>query len=51
MGDAAGYFDPLTGQGVYRALFGARLAAAAIEQCLTEPAAAVAALTEYEAAL
>jgi flavin-dependent dehydrogenase len=29
VGDAAGYFDPLTGQGIYRALRGARMAAAA----------------------
>jgi flavin-dependent dehydrogenase len=27
VGDAAGYFDPLTGQGIYRALRGARLVA------------------------
>ncbi len=51
VGDAAGYFDPLTGQGVFRALFGAGLAATAIERCLTEPATAVEALLEYEAAL
>ncbi|HYG58450.1 MAG TPA: hypothetical protein VD902_10355, partial [Symbiobacteriaceae bacterium] len=29
VGDAAGYFDPLTGQGVYRALRSAELAAPA----------------------
>jgi menaquinone-9 beta-reductase len=30
VGDAAGYYDPFTGQGVYRALRGARIAAAVI---------------------
>src|SRR5207248_8745365 len=31
VGDAAGFFDPFTGEGVYRALRGAELAADAIE--------------------
>ena len=35
VGDAAGYFDPLTGQGIYRALLSARLAADTIDQGLT----------------
>jgi menaquinone-9 beta-reductase len=42
IGDAAGYFDPLTGQGIYRALRSAELAAAAIITALetgAEPAA------------
>lgn len=30
VGDAAGYYDPLTGQGIYRALWTARLAAQAV---------------------
>jgi flavin-dependent dehydrogenase len=34
VGDAAGYFDPLTGQGIYRALRSAELAAQAIRQAL-----------------
>jgi len=34
VGDAAGYFDPFTGQGIYQALFGARLLAAAIDERL-----------------
>ena len=34
LGDAAGYFDPLTGQGVYRALRSAALAAATAEDVL-----------------
>jgi menaquinone-9 beta-reductase len=31
LGDAAGYFDPLTGQGIHRALWSADLAAAAVD--------------------
>lgn len=34
VGDAAGYYDPLTGQGIYRALRSAELAAPAIRQAL-----------------
>ncbi|WP_336786646.1 NAD(P)/FAD-dependent oxidoreductase [Paenibacillus sp. MMO-177] len=34
LGDAAGYYDPLTGQGIYRALRSAELAAPAIVQTL-----------------
>jgi len=34
VGDAAGYFDPFTGQGVYRALRTAELAAAAVDAAL-----------------
>jgi menaquinone-9 beta-reductase len=32
VGDAAGYYDPFTGEGVYRAVRGAELAAAAIDR-------------------
>jgi geranylgeranyl reductase family protein len=35
VGDAAGFFDPFTGEGVYRALRGAEIAASAIEESLT----------------
>lgn len=35
VGDAAGYYDPLTGQGMFRALRGAELAAHAIDEALT----------------
>ncbi len=35
VGDAADFFDPFTGQGIYSALRGAELAAAAILDCLT----------------
>ncbi|MGI9050038.1 MAG: NAD(P)/FAD-dependent oxidoreductase [Rubrobacteraceae bacterium] len=34
VGDAAGYFDPFTGEGVFRALRGAELASSAIEASL-----------------
>jgi menaquinone-9 beta-reductase len=34
VGDAAGFFDPLTGEGVYRALKGAHLAADAVDRAL-----------------
>ena len=34
VGDAAGYYDPLTGQGIYRALRSAELAADAIDRAL-----------------
>jgi menaquinone-9 beta-reductase len=37
VGDAAGFLDPLTGEGVYRALRGAHLAAEAAERALARP--------------
>lgn len=40
VGDAAGYVDPLTGEGIYFSLFGARSLATAIEGALADPAAA-----------
>jgi flavin-dependent dehydrogenase len=47
VGDAAGYVDPLTGEGIYFALFGARQLADSLAQALHRPAAATAALTDY----
>lgn len=47
VGDAAGYFDPLTGQGIYRALATSRMAAPAILRSLADPAAEPAALRRY----
>jgi len=47
VGDAAGYVDPLTGEGIYFALFGARALAAALEQALHEPARAGAVMRGY----
>lgn len=34
VGDAAGYYDPFTGQGIYQALLGARLLAGAVDDLL-----------------
>jgi len=51
VGDAAGYFDPFTGQGVFRALHGARLAAAAVAAALASAEDEATALRAYERAL
>jgi flavin-dependent dehydrogenase len=48
VGDAAGYFDPLTGQGIFRALYGARLAARAIHDILQAPELEARWLGRYE---
>lgn len=48
VGDAAGYFDPLTGQGIYRALRSAELAAESIDQALRDEQSARSALSGYE---
>jgi geranylgeranyl reductase family protein len=37
VGDAAGFLDPFTGEGIYRALRGAELAASAVERALQRP--------------
>jgi flavin-dependent dehydrogenase len=47
VGDAAGYVDPLTGEGIYYALFGARALAQALRQALHEPARSRQALASY----
>jgi flavin-dependent dehydrogenase len=47
VGDAAGYVDPLTGEGIYYALFGARTLGEALRQALHEPARSRAALAAY----
>ncbi len=53
LGDAAGYMDPITGEGMYRALSGAAIAAEVVAQALASGTGAVprAALAPYEAAL
>lgn len=48
VGDAAGYFDPFTGQGIFRALHAARLAAAAIRGVLETPGLEERWLASYE---
>ncbi|MBW3571524.1 MAG: NAD(P)/FAD-dependent oxidoreductase [Gemmatimonadetes bacterium] len=50
VGDAAGYYDPFTGQGIYRALRGAELAAQAIGVALRAGDTSAAALMPYERA-
>jgi flavin-dependent dehydrogenase len=48
VGDAAGYYDPFTGQGIYRALRTAELAAEAVDQSLAMPRAAWEPLAGYD---
>lgn len=48
VGDAAGYVDPLTGEGIYFALWTARLLASALQQALREPKAARSAMRRYQ---
>ena len=48
-GDAADFFDPFTGEGIYSALRGGELAAEAIMSALLHPGSATAALREYDA--
>jgi flavin-dependent dehydrogenase len=50
LGDAAGYFDPFTGQGVYQALRGAELLAPALLNALARPVEALHYLDVYAAA-
>ena len=50
VGDAAGYYDPFTGQGIYRALRGAELAAETLGAALRAGDTSAAALTPYERA-
>ncbi|MCU0864701.1 MAG: NAD(P)/FAD-dependent oxidoreductase [Planctomycetes bacterium] len=50
VGDAAGYVDPMTGEGIYFALFGARALGDAITAALHEPGTAPAAMARYRRA-
>jgi menaquinone-9 beta-reductase len=50
VGDAAGYYDPFTGQGIYRALRGAELAAAAVDAALRAGDVSARSLAPYERA-
>jgi flavin-dependent dehydrogenase len=47
VGDAAGYYDPFTGQGIYQALRSARLAAEAIDNALTDSESETRTLARY----
>ena len=49
VGDACGYVDPLTGEGIYFALHGAKSLALAIESALANPATAEHSMRAYEA--
>lgn len=50
VGDAAGYYDPFTGQGIYRALRGAELAAPIAAEALRAGDTSAGALAGYEKA-
>lgn len=50
VGDAAGYYDPFTGQGIFRALRGAALAAEVVDRALRGGRVSAAALLPYERA-
>ena len=50
-GDAAGYYDPLTGQGIYRALRSGAMAGEALVQALRHPDGAASSLREFDRAL
>ncbi len=49
VGDAAGYYDPFTGEGVYQALRSAALAVEEVEASLRDPEVEAEALREYSA--
>lgn len=51
VGDAAGYYDPLTGQGIYRALRSAELASGEVDRVLRKGRSPAAAVEEHGAAL
>lgn len=51
VGDAAGYFDPLTGQGIYQALRSAELAAPVVAQAIRSGRTDAIHLTRYDRAL
>jgi flavin-dependent dehydrogenase len=50
VGDAAGFYDPFTGEGVYMALRGAQLAAGVIHEALTSGDVSARFLARYDAA-
>ncbi len=50
VGDAAGYYDPMTGEGVYQALKGAELAADSVTEALRQGEATLPALEPYAVA-
>ena len=50
VGDAAGYYDPFTGEGIYRALRSARIASAVVREALAEGDVSARRLFEYDRA-
>lgn len=50
VGDACGYVDPLTGEGIYFALFGARALGDSLASALRDPRAEEAAMAAYRSA-
>jgi flavin-dependent dehydrogenase len=48
VGDATGYYDPFTGEGIYRALHGARLAASVALEALAKDDLSAATLARYD---
>ncbi len=50
VGDACGYVDPLTGEGIYFALFGGRELGLGLERAMAQPNAAERAMRDYAAA-
>ncbi len=50
VGDAAGYYDPMTGEGIYQALKGAELAAETVADALRQGQATIAGLERYAVA-
>jgi flavin-dependent dehydrogenase len=48
VGDATGYYDPFTGEGIYRALHGAQLAASVALEALAKGDVSAATLTRYD---
>jgi menaquinone-9 beta-reductase len=48
VGDATGYYDPFTGEGIYRALRGARLAASVALEALAKDDLSAATLARYD---
>jgi len=47
VGDACGYIDPITGEGIYYALFGARQLAVALHDALADPGSSTRAMASY----
>jgi flavin-dependent dehydrogenase len=49
VGDAAGYYDPFTGEGIYRAFRGARVAAEVLGECFARGSFSTSSMRRYAA--